>query len=288
MSGTAFRFEKISVVDVLGTDAEKIVHNLTTNEIKSLVEGGPCRETFVTNVKGKTVGHVLAARIENGFRLVGAAGQSEAVAAHLDRYTIVEDSEPHIRDDEFAAVLVVADTVPPTPTGSWACQTPWLGQASQLMLVPVADADKAIGQLGSEEVLGEVDFHLERIRAGFPWFGIDFSDANLPQEVDRDQQGISFTKGCYLGQETVARLDAMGQVQKKLVRWRINGTLPEPGTTVVADGKKVGKLTSIGGVGDLKGIAIGMARRSHFEPGAVANAEVQEGQPSFTAEVAAL
>ena len=67
-----------------------------------------------------------------------------------------------------------------------------------------------------------------RIEHGWPIYGLDFSDANLPQEIARDPYAISFTKGCYLGQETVARLDALGQVQKKMVLLQISGdTLPK-------------------------------------------------------------
>src|SRR4029453_1620592 len=56
-----------------------------------------------------------------------------------------------------------------------------------------------------------------RIEAGFPLFGRDITDDNLPQEVGRDAKAISFTKGCYLGQETVARIDALGHVNRSLV-----------------------------------------------------------------------
>ena len=116
-------------------------------------------------------------------------------------------------------------------------------------------------------------FHQERVRAGFPWYGIDLSDKNLPQEASRNDQTISFTKGCYLGQETVARLDALGQVQKQLVRWSIEGSRVAPGAEVSSDGKVVGRLTSIADTDDGKQIAIGIARRSHFDPGSTADGD---------------
>ena len=55
--------------------------------------------------------------------------------------------------------------------------------------------------------LEEEEFSARRIEARWPLYGIDFNDRNLPQEVARDLQAISFTKGCYLGQETIARID---------------------------------------------------------------------------------
>jgi len=75
-----------------------------------------------------------------------------------------------------------------------------------------------------------------------------------------------------LGQETVARLDALGQVQKKLVLWQIDSPAPPPvGTELTSDEKVVGRLTSVV-AGDRPGrfLAFGYARRSHFDPGASA------------------
>ena len=70
---------------------------------------------------------------------------------------------------------------------------------------------------------------------------------HLAQEVNRDDQAISFKKGCYLGQETVARIDAMGHVNKKLVavRWLDDLVPSELPAAIVVDGKEVGRLTSI-------------------------------------------
>jgi hypothetical protein len=65
----------------------------------------------------------------------------------------------------------------------------------------------------------------------------------LPQELGRDARAISFTKGCYLGQETVARLDALGHVNRRLVAVAVDGALP-PASDVLADGTSMGTLTS--------------------------------------------
>ena len=73
----------------------------------------------------------------------------------------------------------------------------------------------------------------------------DITDQNLPQEIGRDASAISFTKGCYLGQETVARIDALGHVNKMLVGVRFDGaTVPQPGEELVVGGQKFGQVTS--------------------------------------------
>ncbi len=72
-----------------------------------------------------------------------------------------------------------------------------------------------------------------------------FTDKNLPQEINRDTRAISFVKGCYLGQETVARIDALGHVNQQLACVRFFGNeLPQPGVELLRDGRAVGKVTS--------------------------------------------
>jgi folate-binding protein YgfZ len=108
-----------------------------------------------------------------------------------------------------------------------------------------------------------------RIEAGMPLFGRDITDDNLPQEVNRNAQAISFTKGCYLGQETVARIDALGHVNKLLVRLQFLGQgVPSTGSELTLDGKTVGHVTSatfsprIG-----KALALAYVRTASTEPG---------------------
>ncbi|MEP3932356.1 YgfZ/GcvT domain-containing protein, partial [Rhodopirellula bahusiensis] len=229
---------------------------------------------------------------------------------HADRYTIREDATPVIRDEELAAWMVIdgddepCQTTPPpsmtTQDDIDSYQLPWV-KSGTLFLLPVetvADHPSLIAKrLGMEPesltTADESDFHSHRVAAGFPWYGIDLTDAHLPQEADRETQTISFTKGCYLGQETVARLDALGQVQKKLVRWKLSelsaGTGPAADDKLSAvdageGAKPVGRITSVGRIDDQgEGLAMGYARRSHFEAGAKLAGNV--GEVAYTAEV---
>jgi folate-binding protein YgfZ len=113
------------------------------------------------------------------------------------------------------------------------------------------------------------EFVTARIACNWPWFGSEISEQNLPQEIDRDSLAISFTKGCYLGQETIARLDALGQIQKKLSRLEIDTVEPLSGAKVESlDGKEVGWVTSdaMDGSG-AKRIAFAFLRRGSFVSG---------------------
>jgi folate-binding protein YgfZ len=96
-----------------------------------------------------------------------------------------------------------------------------------------------------------------------PLFGVDFDEQNFPQEVGRDREAISFTKGCYLGQETVARIDALGHVNQRLVGVRFDGSdIPGAGTELAQEGANVGKVTSAAYSPKLKApLALAIVRR---------------------------
>ena len=304
-----YRLNAISLVDLVGKDAVTIANNLTTNDLSSLAADRGC-ETFVTDLRGKTIGHFVCFRTHEGLRLLGPHGQSERFAAHADRYTIREDSQAAVRDEDVAAFVL-----PPESTSSLSVsffgeaephryrsgrcdlngvlgvyEVPWLGPGTQLLLVGREDVDDVSQRLGASglAVAQEPAFHACRTLAGFPWHGIDLDVSNLPQEADRDEEALCLTKGCYLGQETVARLDALGQVQKKLVRWSIRGCVPAAGSTLERDGKTVGRLTSVANlVGDesAAAVAIGLARRSHFDSGSAAEGTDADSGERFSGTV---
>jgi len=122
-----------------------------------------------------------------------------------------------------------------------------------------------------------------RIENFWPWFGVDVDDKNLPQELDIDARAISFKKGCYLGQETVARLDALGQVQKRLclvdVYQKSSDTsvpvAPVVGQSLHVEGKQIGTITSLvqTPLDKHHWIALAMLKRSAFQTEASLNTD---------------
>ncbi len=132
-------------------------------------------------------------------------------------------------------------------------------------LPAVRDALAAAGA----EPCAAVAFEAARIEWGFPLFGRDISEKNLPQEVARDARAISFVKGCYLGQETVARIDALGHVNRTLVgvRFSSNGA-PTPGMELTSDGATAGTVTSASYSPQLRApMALAVVRRGKNTPG---------------------
>jgi hypothetical protein len=133
---------------------------------------------------------------------------------------------------------------------------------------------------------GAEAFHPLRIAAGFPLHGIDVSAENLAQEAARTERAISFTKGCYLGQEPIARIDALGHVNRVLCRLQVaSGTPPQPGDEVADVARQaVGAITSAARVpGTDMSVALAMLRTTYRQPGT--QVVVRHGPASLSAQV---
>ena len=117
---------------------------------------------------------------------------------------------------------------------------------------------------------------------GFPKYGTDIRDRDLPQETDQTH-ALNFSKGCYIGQEIVERIRSRGNVHRKFQGFVLEGELPGRGTKLEADGKEVGELTSISRIptnnGD-RSIALGYIRREALERGAKITYAGGEARPS--------
>lgn len=109
-----------------------------------------------------------------------------------------------------------------------------------------------------------------RLEAGIPWFGTDFDEHQIPQEAGVESTHISYTKGCYTGQEIVERVRSRGHVNRRLTGLLFSSAeVPKPGATILAkDGTEAGHITSAA-FSPLAGKATGMAylRREYLEPG---------------------
>jgi folate-binding protein YgfZ len=230
-----------SSVTVTGKDRQSFLHNFCTNDVKRLVPGGAC-EAFFTNAKGKILGHGLVTCGEDELAIVGDPGQAARLVEHLDRYVIREDVQLRDTTAERSCVLACGDYLPQ-------CYR-WNLVGNEAGGVTWVTPDKLPSLMGTfleggVVVVSQQAFEIARIEAGFPLFGVDFDENNLPQEVGRDREAVSFTKGCYLGQETVARIDALGHVNQKLVGVRFVGSdMPEVSAAVLKEGANVGRVTS--------------------------------------------
>jgi len=116
-----------------------------------------------------------------------------------------------------------------------------------------------------------------RLEAGIPWYGYDVDETTIPLEAGLEA-AISFTKGCYIGQETIAMIRYRGHINRKLVGLRLKGDrLPDSGDRVVADDTEVGRITSAAFSFSLRTpIALGYAKCAWAEPGTPLRVKAKE------------
>jgi len=132
-------------------------------------------------------------------------------------------------------------------------------------------------------------WEIARIESGRPEYGVDMDESTLPQEANFDELGaISYTKGCYIGQEVVVRIRDRGHVNRHLRGLVLDGqTVPRPGAALVAGESEVGKVTTATwSFGLERPIALGFVRRQHAEPGTALT--VRSGDAALAARVSAL
>jgi aminomethyltransferase len=138
----------------------------------------------------------------------------------------------------------------------------------ELWLAPehAANLRQALTNAGAEAV-GGAAVEVLRVASGIPRYGQDIRERDLPQETGQSR-AVSFTKGCYIGQEIVERIRARGAVHRRFTGFFAAGALPVAGTKIQADGKDVGEITSVASLpfpsGD-KIVALGYIRKEAAE-----------------------
>ncbi len=258
-----------TVIQISGRDRLKWLHSFVTNEIRQLTSQS-WTEVFVTDSKGKTFSHgFVFLNDESLFYFSLQSGHADRLISHWDRYIISEDvtlqDVSHFQKWFFVTQDIASQIIEQLPKDSQSAeisllpaavshQVIWLDQGpslGELVIVGFAVSTPWVlfaGKLKNDLSSDESPVLLPQTLAaenGFPWFGIDFDESNLPQEIDRDADATSFKKGCYLGQETIARLDALGQVQKKLFPVYIESNLALQTPQNILFGSEIaGTLTS--------------------------------------------
>ncbi len=288
-------------IAITGADRQNFINNFCTNNVRKLSPGEGC-EAFITNVKGHAIGHGWFWALENELLFDTVPGQGGALVAHWDRYIIREKVELEDRTNSTAFWCLAGETAPQAlakhgdlPTElhricsltiagssvlaarvSWLAEPTWLLSCEARVKPLVEDSLVAAGAVRANDA----EWNAARIAARLPLFGQDITDENLPQELARDKLAISFTKGCYLGQETIARLDALGQVTKLFVGLRpvesLVGEFSLP-LELNAEGKVVGKVTSFTKLAPSetnKPQALGFVRRVLAKPGTIVDSSV--------------
>jgi tRNA-modifying protein YgfZ len=284
---------------VSGRERASYLQGLLTNDIVALKAGEGCYTAYLT-AQGRMIADLQVYELGDVILLTMSGGVKDAVLAKLDQFIFSEDVQLGDVTATFAQIAVIgpdaAAVVAPIVAGisedalrrmpvhgnvrgEWsggaviAARITDAGEAGFDLFVDQAQAGAlkaALAAAGAAE-LDAATAEAVRIESGMPLFGRDMDEETIPIEAGLESRAISFTKGCYVGQEVIIRVlhRGHGRVARKLVGLILDGNVvPEAGATIRSGDREIGQVTSSTASPALKRpIALGYVHRDFLEPG---------------------
>jgi len=220
-------------VGVWGQDAEDYLQRMLSNDVAALADGEAC-EALLLTAKARVIAPLAVLRRGAGdFLLLTEPGLADRVVEELVRFRFAARAEV-AREQHASVVVLGADP----PAGALAVPTGDYGEPGFEVLDAEPPADAT--ELSADEL------ELRRIRAGTPRWGAEVDERVLPAEAGLVERAVSLTKGCYPGQEPIARLHYRGHANRGLRVLALEGLdAPPPRDTEIRHGEKVvGRVTS--------------------------------------------
>lgn len=211
---------------VTGADRVSFLHGQCTNDIQKLVVGRSCAAAFLT-AKGKMrgEGHVIC--LADALVLETSPG----LRPSLEKFIITEDVTIEDMSGAWGEWLVLGGADARAQAGAMVFEHPLgVGVLSERPLVATIDAE---------------EMEARRIEAGVPRWGVDMDENTIPNEAGLEKRAISYDKGCYIGQETIARIKTYGHVNRQLVQVGLGAdVVPARGERIFAGEHEAGRVTS--------------------------------------------
>jgi folate-binding protein YgfZ len=277
-------------IRVTASDRVRWLNGMVTNSIQQL-KTGEGNYNFFLSVQGRIQGDATVFAEPDALLIETASTQLPGLITLLDRYIIMDDVElADVTSNQSglsvsgpqAASLLTKIGLPVESVASLTRHTlSWNSKEVTVIhahspMVPryelwtdaetkaaLSQALQSAGAVPCEP--GSLDWL--RILEGTPLYGTDIRDRELPQETGQDR-ALHFNKGCYLGQEIVERIRSRGNVHRTFSAFRLDGSLPQTGTKLEANGKEVGELTSVASIPLPSGtvqFALGYVRREALD-----------------------
>ncbi len=241
-----------AVVSVAGPDALTYLQSQLSQDLDGLEVGGAIHALLLAP-QGKLQADLRVVRsAADELLLLGDVGIGSALVAGLERFKIRVKATIEDRTGEWGTLDVRGPVIAGLPEvpGVLAVPADWPGLPGVELVGPlnaVAEAWRAVVASGVVPC-GLDAYEAVRIEAGIPRQGHDIDESTIPQEAFLEVDAVSFTKGCFPGQELVCRIDSRGHVNKLLRGLRVSGSVQPPvGAAVVdAGGRTVGTVSSVG------------------------------------------
>lgn len=272
------------VIAVPGEDRLSWLHLLLTQHVSELPEG-TATEALVLDLNGRVLHHMNVAHVDGVVWLDTDPGDSAELLDYLTKMVFWSKVEPRDATSELAVLSVVGpDTatvleaagvpVPDAPSGATALpgggfvrRMPWPGKDAADVVVPRAEREAWFARLTAAGArgAGAMAFEALRVESLTPRLRVDTDERTIPHEVGWIGGAVHLTKGCYRGQETVARVANMGRPPRKLVLLHLDAgdeELPHAGDAVFKDGRAVGRVGTVTLHHELGAVALALLKRS--------------------------
>ena len=268
------------ILELTGRDRATFLHALVSNEVKALAPGQGCSATLL-DVHGKVQVVLFVWVADDRIFVVTPPAMAAKTAEALDHYLFSEKVTIEDVSHDHALFLLAGPSAPETIErlkGAGLGEIPVrlvngareTGEAEVWIMCPAAEASRVRETLlgSGARPIGDEAYESLRIEAGTPRFGHDVDESVLLPEIPFENL-VSYTKGCYPGQEVVVRIRDRGHVNRMLRGLVLEGNqVPAVGAEVVADDATIGKVTSAAwSFGLSRPIALAFVRRQHAEPG---------------------
>lgn len=226
-----------AIFRLTGPDAASYLNGQMSQDIRLATDSVAIYGT-INNFKGKMDGDAYIHRVGDALFIDTALPLRDSLLARLDRYIIADDAEIEDVTDSYQLIHILQPTTPPAQ--GFQCNR--FGQDGYDLLLPAGDAPASIGALASPEDMEKI-----RISHRIPAWGHELDHDTMPPEAGLESRAISYSKGCYTGQEVISRIRAAGKTNRHLVLLQLDSPAP-PATPLLCEGasleKPAGYLTS--------------------------------------------
>jgi hypothetical protein len=250
--GAIVRPLDLGTTRVIGKDRVSWLNGLVTCDVAAKKPGDAAYGLVVTKA-GKIQSELYVLFGEEDAWLGLYAASADTLTAELDRHLIMEDAELERLDPGPAWLLALGPRAKAAvhaarEAGARAGLLARGGVPAAIIAAPSDSLQQTLAAVlssASPSMLATpAGWERVRVEHGIPEHAVDFDDTNYPQEASLERDGVSFSKGCYLGQEAVFMLEKRGHVKKRLVQLLVPGPV-EPGDPIaLADGTEIGRVTS--------------------------------------------
>jgi tRNA-modifying protein YgfZ len=256
---------------VTGPDRIRFLNGQLTNDIVNL-QPGISVYACALSAKGKLCGDLFVTPLKDALLLDYALALRDSIPARLEKYLIADEVELEDVTEEFALFHLTGVELPDAilPEGTVTISDRFAADGKDLLLQ--AALKNVVPELINDTPLADSKLEEFRIEQGIPYWGTELSEETIPNEAGLDKRAVSYTKGCYLGQEIISRLKSLGHVNRHLRGIRLtSGSDLQPGDKLAAeDGKQIGSVTSACKSDRLSSwIGLGYLRRGFDQPGTV-------------------